>query len=417
MRAIEELLRKTIGLDPATVGTTSIQRIIRLRMKTLGLKQTEDYEHLLGTSHREWTELVEAVVVAETWFFRDRHPFAALVRLVLEEWLSAHPTRPVRLLSLPCSSGEEPYSMAIALVEAGVPVGRFPIDAIDISTHALARATKAVYGKNSFRGRDLVFRSRYFQQTKGGFALCPAIRNRVQFLCANLLGDDFPSDRGPYDFVFCRNLLIYFDRPTQRKAVERIRQLLAPSGVLFVGAAEQPLVIGQGFVSANLAMAFACRRTCQSPMLVGRGDSEIKLLKALPPSVRSGRMSRSQPSLGRDGKCGSIGSALSPLSGLDRARELADTGRLAEAAAVCEAHLKKNLMSAQAWYLLGLIRDAGGGADAADYYRKALYLDPCHHDSLRQMSLLAEKNGDLARARTFRSRAERAKNASAVNSD
>ena len=103
------------------------------------------------------------MVVTETWFFREKQPFAALVRLVIEEWLPAHPTGRLRLLSVPCSSGEEPYSMAMALMDAGFPAARFEISAVDISARALAFAQRAIYGRNSFRGADLDFRTRHFR--------------------------------------------------------------------------------------------------------------------------------------------------------------------------------------------------------------------------------------------------------------
>src|SRR5207302_3675173 len=137
MTQIEGLLRDTMGLDAASIGSGLIHRIVRLRMKSLGLKQPDQYRRFLASSRAEWRELVEGVVVTETWFFRDREPFGALVRQVLDEWLPAHPTAPLRLLSLPCSSGEEPYSLAMALLDAGVPSGRFQIDAADISARAL----------------------------------------------------------------------------------------------------------------------------------------------------------------------------------------------------------------------------------------------------------------------------------------
>src|SRR5689334_16663135 len=116
-----------MGLDAASIGSSLVQRTVRLRMKILGLKQVVDYAQLLRTSPQEWNELVESVIVTESWFFRDCEPFAALVRLVFEEWLPAHPTAPLRLLSLPCSAGEEPYSMAMALLDAGVAADRFQI--------------------------------------------------------------------------------------------------------------------------------------------------------------------------------------------------------------------------------------------------------------------------------------------------
>ncbi len=101
------------------------------------------WERVRG-SRAELQALIEAVVVPETWFFRDREAFAALARLAREEWLPSAPqTGCCRLLSLPCSTGEEPYSMAMALLDAGVPADRFRIDAVDISAAALAQAERA----------------------------------------------------------------------------------------------------------------------------------------------------------------------------------------------------------------------------------------------------------------------------------
>ncbi len=146
------------------------------------------------------------MVVTETWFFRDPETFAAFVRLVREEWLPAHTTAPLRLLSVPCSSGEEPFSLVMALLDAGVPAERFQIEAVDISARALARAERGVYGRNSFRGKDLAFRDRYFQPSEEGFVLDPAVRDCVRFCQGNFLSDDFLTGRASYDFIFCRNL-------------------------------------------------------------------------------------------------------------------------------------------------------------------------------------------------------------------
>ena len=95
------------------------------------------------------------------------------------------------------------------------------------------------------------------------------------------------------------------------------------------------------------------------------------------------------------------------LADLAAARQLADAGKLADAAAICQAHLDRQGQSAQAYYLLGLVRDAGGDPQAVDYYRKALYLEPNHYETLLQMSLLLERHGDVTGARTFKRRAER----------
>jgi chemotaxis protein methyltransferase WspC len=411
MTRIEQLLRKSMGLDSASIGSSVIQRTVRLRMKTLGLKQEADYEQLLEGSNEEWNELIEAVIVTETWFFRDREPFSALVRLVKDEWLPAQHSRPLRLLSAPCSTGEEPYSLVMALLSGTVPRDLFQVDAVDISARVLARAKRGIYGKNSFRGKDLGFRDRYFKATREGFVLNETVRNCVSFRQDNILNDSFLAGKPQYDFIFCRNLLIYFDRATQRNALEKIRRLLTPSGVLFVGAAEQPWVLEHGFVPANIPMAFACRRASANGFVAARPRQRIQKLpqqSLIPPLVPNGN----HQDLFTETPRALTGAKPENSAQLDleAARRLADAGRLEEASAVCLTHLRERGASAQAYYLLGLVRDAAGDPAALDYYRKALYLEPNHYETLLQMALLSQKNGHLAQARTYKSRAQRIKN-------
>ncbi len=373
MSLIENLLRKTIGLHTPAIGSSMVERAVRLRMRVHGLAKQDDYVMLLEQSPTEWDALLDSVLVTETCFFRDKTPFLAMVGLVLDEWFPAHPDRVLRVLSVPCASGEEPYSVAMALLDAGFPETRIQIDAVDISARALACARHAVYNKNSFRGRDLNFRARYETEA--------------------------------YDFIFCRNLLIYFDAPTQEKTLLKLHRLLTPSGILFAGPAEMPLAMNHGFTSTNLPLSFACRKT----------DA---LKKSSAPSGRpSGQQVYSNPPLSapqsciptaRSGILPSMSGAKPSLGSLDKARELANEGRMAEAAEICETHLREQGASAEAFYLLGTARHAtGADSQAGELYRKALYLEPTHYDTLMQWALLAERNGDGARARILQERAGR----------
>src|SRR4029079_2810951 len=178
----------------------------------------------------ELQALTEAVVVPETWFFRDRHAFTTLARIVPDEWLPAHPAGVVSRLSLPCSTGEEPYSMAMALLDATVPANRFRVDGVDISGRHIAQGVRAVYGRNSFRGGELRFRDRHFELTAGGYQVREDVRQQVRFEQGNLFAADFLPGVGIYDVIFCRNVLIYFDRPTQDRALAVVNRLLQAGG-------------------------------------------------------------------------------------------------------------------------------------------------------------------------------------------
>ncbi len=406
MQHVEALLRKAIGLDAASIGSSLIERTIRLRMKQHEIKRETEYHQLLRDSATEFNELIEAVVVTETWFFRDREPFNAFTQFAVGEWLVRHAEGPMRILSVPCSSGEEPYSLAMALLDAGVAAERFHIDAVDISTTALARAQRGIYGKNSFRGKDLEFRERHFVAVKEGYALDAEVRQCVSFARANVLEEGFLADSAPYDFIFCRNLLIYFDRATQILTLAKLHRLLAADGVLFVGPAEMPLVSESGFISARLPHAFACHKT----------NGEVSL--PLPPLRRK---KRSRPEFSAAPLSPQRDSAFTPapiparaastvddeVAPLKLARQFADSGQLAEAAAICRTHLARHRDCAEGYYLLGLVLDAANDPEAITYYRKALYLDPNHYEALVHTTLWLERTGDLASARAFKRRLER----------
>ena len=390
-----------MGLDAESIGSSSLQRIVRLRMKAAAATTVEDYERMLNTSATEWNHLVEAVVITETWFFRDRQAFSAMTNMVLLDWLPAKPAGRVNILSLPCSSGEEPYSIAMALLDAGVAAGRFAIDAVDLSQRALEKAAAGIYGKNSFRGQDLSHRERHFKPAGDNFVIKQSIRDCVKFQQANLLSDTFNLGVARYDFIFCRNLLIYFDRETQQRAFAKLEHLLAPGGTLFVGPAEVPLALENNFSPVNLPMAFACRReTTAAP--ARRANKSARSPRALPPVHAAPQTATPAPV-----RTKVAAATKSTADHLTTARELADGGKLDEASRLCHAHLDQHGASVQAYYLLGVIYDSQGHPGAQDFYRKALYLDPNHHDTLLQMALLAEKNGDAGTARNLRRRAQR----------
>jgi len=399
MNAIEQLFRDRLGLDSAALGPGALEQAVRARMKLVGCTCPEDYPMRLRSSAREWAELVEAVVVPESWFFRDPAAFDGLVRLVSTEWLPAHPGGVLQILSIPCSSGEEPYSLAMALLDMHLPPERFRIRAVDISARALARAREGVYRKNSFRGTPLDFRSRHFRSTQEGFRLNAVVRQAVDFSRGNLFGPGLFLKEASFDFIFCRNLLIYCHPAAQQRALTRLASLLSPAGGLFLGPAEYPLALAHGFLSADLPRAFACRKP--GPALAQAagplGPLEVESCRLKVPG--------SAPYPPGGGAADRPGEA---TAALDHARRLADAGNIAEATALCEAHLRQFRDSANAYYLLGLVREAGGDTRAIDCYRKALYLEPNHYDTLLQMALLADQNGDAAAAQAFKRRAERA---------
>jgi len=407
---LKQWLRETMGLDAATLGPSVVDRAIEGRMTVCACKDLAEYWQLLRASPLEQQELIEAVVIPETSFFRDAEVFEALVRVYDLNWLGSRPGKRLRLLSLPCSTGEEPYTMAMTLLDAGFPAEFLTIDAIDISERALAKALRAVYGGNSFRGRNLQYRDRHFHKVHGGWQLSDTVRSRVDFRRGNVLDTGFLTGESSYDAIFCRNLLIYFDQETQARAVNALTRLLRPDGLLFVGPAETGLMLSLNYVSAQMPMAFAFFKPRTD--VSGRPPSAIAPPQPASRPVKAGPELKAPPKPFPVKATPSPPSALPPRSSheslLEIAQRQADVGSFDEAAVACEAHLKAHGPTAQALYLMGLIQGATGKRTRAeDYFRKALYLEPDHEEALMHLALLLETKGDVAGGRVLRMRAQR----------
>jgi chemotaxis protein methyltransferase WspC len=406
LAGIEALLKAAMGLDASSLGPSAIQRAVQARRRASGASDAAAYLQRVGEDPRELQALVESVVVPETWFLRDPEAFATLADVAVQR-LRDTPLRPLRLLSLPCSSGEEPLSMAMALLDAGVDPHQFRIEAVDISEVAVEAAQRASYGPNSFRSADLGFRDRHFRAA-GEQRWTPSdrVRECVAFATGNLLAPGFLPGEGHYDAIFCRNVLIYFDPDTQVRAVEVLTRLLAPDGWLFVGPSETGLLPRQKFASAQRPMAFAFRRQAarSAPRAAKAGAAIAPAQKAAgsraAESATARRVAVMAPSRQR--------AARVVDHELRRSQALADQGKLAEAASACEQHLRDQGASADAYCLLGLIREAAGDkAAAAALFRKALYLEPRHAESLGHLALLLERKGDANGARLLRERLRR----------
>ncbi|WP_268799867.1 CheR family methyltransferase [Pseudomonas huanghezhanensis] len=415
-------LKDRIGLDVASVGEAIIERAVRQRCNASHAQDSDAYWQLLNGSADEQQALIEAVIVPETWFFRYPESFATLGRLALARLAELSGVRPLRILSLPCSTGEEPYSIAMALFDAGIAPAQFKVDAMDISPLSIQRARRGVYGKNSFRGDQFGFRERYFQPVEDGYLLDERVRERVDFQSGNLLDPHMPLAQSAYDFVFCRNLLIYFDVPTQQLGFEALKRMTRDEGVLFIGPAEGSLLGRMGMSSIGIAQSFAFRRRDDTPAELPAAPfiwpnaepskAPIKPIVAAParsPVRPAARPFASPTPVAASPLANAQGSDADAL--LQSMASLANEGKTADAKAACERYLKVYGPVAAVFYWLGLLSEvAGDAALAQGFYRKALYLQPQHPESLAQLAALLASQGDLAGARRLQERAARGVN-------
>jgi chemotaxis protein methyltransferase WspC len=403
------LLKAAIGLDAASIGSTAIDRAVAERQAACRTATRDEYWQVVRASDDELQALIEAVVVPETWFFRDPESFSAMSAHLVRRLSAQPPSHVVHVLSLPCATGEEPYSIAMALLDAHVAPHAFHVDGIDISHRSLAHAQTAMYGKVAFRGASTDFRRRHFERSGDRHRVAEGVRRQVAFRHGNLLRPETLPCVRRYDVVFCRNVLIYFDRAAREQAVSVLRNLLAPGGLLFVGPAETTALVSLGFVPAGLPNAHALRAADAIEA------APVAAPRPRRPSAAGASMARPAPAAAPPAeKTAERAPARADVDvptpdPLALAAQLADEGRFVEAAKQCGIHLQRRGPSAHAFYLLGLVRDAEGSpSQAAAFYRKALYLDPHHHDALLQMAVVMDAERKPAEAARFRSRAQRA---------
>ncbi|NWF10088.1 chemotaxis protein CheR [Pseudomonas salomonii] len=401
-------LKDRIGLDVASVGEAIIERAVRQRSQTVQAQTAQEYWQHLQSSHDEQQALIEAVIVPETWFFRYPESFATLARLAKERLATIKQMRALRILSLPCSTGEEPYSIAMALLDAGLAPHQFKVLGLDVSPLSVERAKRGVYGKNSFRGGDIEFRERHFSEQPDGFHIAERVREQVRLQVGNLLDPALLANEPSYDFVFCRNLLIYFDQPTQKQVFDVLKRLTHEDGVLFIGPAEGSLLGRHGMRSIGVPQSFAFSRHAEPvkpepvfvPLPIPQRSAAPIPAKPRPFSTVSAQV---VPIKAPHSDAGDL---------LSRIATLANEGKSAEARAACEQYLSNHSPAAQVFYWLGLLSDVAGSAlEAQGYYRKALYLEPQHPQALMHLAALLESQGDSAGARRLQARAARSERA------
>ncbi|WP_432382882.1 CheR family methyltransferase [Duganella sp. P38] len=416
MTPAQSLLREATGLN---LSKSVVDRAIKNRMAQTAVSDPDAY--LKQMTPAEMTALVELVVVPESWFYRDAQAFAAMSEF-LRARLAADPARLLRVLSIPCAGGEEPYTIAMVLTDAGIPPDHFMVDAFDISPTCVARAQSGIYGRNAFRAQDLAFRDLHFTSAgDGDYRVKDDIRKQVRFKQGNLLEFDLAARAGYYDVVFCRNLLIYFDKPTTRAAIAKLRALLADDGQLFAGYAEVPSFCANGFTPLQYNQAFGLlKETAAPPRPSARPAHAPRAALKAPPGAA--RRTASPPSLppasaalarGRAAPAARPAAAPTPTPAIGAnlladARRLADLGDVKAAEKHCRDHLAHHPESAEAYFILGLLNELTSKPKMAeDYWKRCIYLQPDHYEALCHLALLAEANNDASGAAALKARAAR----------
>ena len=236
---MQALIYKHAGISLHDGKHAMVYSRLSRRLRETGHESFDDYLSWLEKQGdaREWEEFVNALTTNLTAFFREQHHFD-----ILAQHLKSKPAgTPWRVWCNAASTGEEPYSIVLTAQETLGANANFKLTASDIDSKVLATASNGIYRLDSVKGLSQQRLQRFFLRGKDSNAglvrVKPELRKAIDFMSVNLIKDDWPF-REPFDVVFCRNVMIYFDAPTQRKVLERIHRVLKPGGLLFVGHAE-----------------------------------------------------------------------------------------------------------------------------------------------------------------------------------
>ncbi len=255
---LRDLVHERTGIFFEAERHDTMLEKLESRARACGCQSYLDYYYVLKYDEKgpdEWRRVMDAFSVQETYFWRELDQVRTLVDHVVPAWFKTN-VGPLRIWSSACATGEEPYSIAIALNEAGW--GNHPIEilASDASESALTKARTAFYRERSFRSLPQALRQKYFEAQGDGFSLRPEIKERVTFRWANLMELEKLPEAAALQAIFCRNVFIYFSPDAIKQVVGSFASRLPVGGSLFVGASESLLKLTRQFDLREIGNAF-----------------------------------------------------------------------------------------------------------------------------------------------------------------
>ncbi len=248
-RKIVELVMNTAGIVLSEKKRPFIQGRLGRRLRALGMDDFRQYCNLLETpaGDEERANLINAITTNHTSFFREPHHFTYLTRTILPRIMQDAGQRRLRIWSAGCSTGEEPYTLAMTLRDVpSLQSWDVKILATDLDTNVVSHAAAGVYDAERLEAVPSSLRKRFVTELGGGRGqMNDELCELITFAPLNLL-QRWPM-KGPFDIIFCRNVVIYFDKPTQRKLFDRYAEMLKPEGWLFIGHSESLLNVTDRF--------------------------------------------------------------------------------------------------------------------------------------------------------------------------
>lgn len=244
-RLMRDLIYSHCGIWFDDQSAYLLEKRLGKRLKEHQMHSFHEYYQFLRFNRKreqELEELMNLLTTNETYFFREEYQLKAFTDEIIPELCAKRSSKGgqrLRIWSAGCSTGEEPYTIAMLLLEAGLlPDWEVEIVGTDISQRVLQHARRAVYGSSAFRTTDNYFREKYFEPFEGGYRINDQVRNLVTISQLNLLDSARMRMLGSFDIVFCRNVIIYFDQVAKKRVIESFYQVLRDAGYLLLGHSE-----------------------------------------------------------------------------------------------------------------------------------------------------------------------------------
>ncbi len=410
-----ELLALRLGWTFADNDARPLADLLRDRAGQHGMKPDE---YLTRLGARPWdsevTELVERLSITETYFFRHGEQFAALREDAMPDRAAARASqRTLRMLSVACSSGEEPYSLAmIGRQTCPDPDWLINVVGVDANPAVLRKAEKAVYSTWSLRETPDELRRRWFRASEGGYRVVDEIRKLVRFQRTNVAETGDPVwQPEQYDVIFCRNLLMYLTPDVVSSLVERMTSALVPGGYLFLGHTDSLGSRPPGLELLHRHHTFYYRRTGGptpvqriAPQTYAEPPAAVAApaRDAPPPVNEDNTYNRALDLLRHERFSAALELITAPRAGQLPPRDrllhgvlLAQTGKLDDAVALARGLIDDHGLNPDAHQLLGLcLEDGSAVAEAIGQYRLAAYLDPGFALPRMRLGQLARRQGD-----------------------
>ncbi len=262
-RLLRDLVHERTGIYFEPDRFDTLVEKLESRALARGCQSYLDYYYILkygDDNAEEWRRVMDAFSVQETYFWRELDQIRALVDEIVPAWFK-RTHAPLRIWSAACATGEEPYSIVMALNEAGWGAHPIQVYGSDASEAALEKARGAVYRERSFRALPVDLRRKYFHPVANGSELSRDIASRVRFHQANLVSPAAIAELANAHVIFCRNVFIYFSVPAIARVAASFAARMQADGHLFIGASESLVKISDRFELGEIGKAFVYRRT------------------------------------------------------------------------------------------------------------------------------------------------------------